>query len=173
MNNPIHILLDEHAVLLKAVESSHMLQKVTDDTSYRNLLHDVILFFRNFTETYHHPKEEDFLYPLLRNRSENMNEKFIKEICDNHEDFKSLMADTENFYVSYNFKMLRSTFGAYLKLMKDHILRENTIVLSVAEQMLTQDELKSIAQHFKNLDEKNGEKEELIKNFKKISLQFA
>lgn len=173
MNNPIQILLDEHTVLLKAVELSNILQKTEDDTSYRNLLHDVILFFRNFTEIYHHPKEELYLYPLLRNRSENMNEKFIKEICDNHEDFKSLMADTENFYVSYQFKMLRSAFAAYLKLMKEHILRENSIVLSVAEQMLTQEELKSIAQHFKELDEKNGEKEELIKNFKKISLQFT
>jgi len=173
MENPIQILLEEHRILLNATESSNALQNITNDNLYRNILHDVIIFFRNFTEIYHHPKEENFLYPLLRNRTENMSDKFIKEICDNHEDFKSLIAEIENYYVSFNYSLLRSTFTSYLKLMKEHILRENTIVLSVAENMLTKKELLELAQSFKQLDEKNGEKNELINTFNKISLQFA
>jgi hemerythrin-like domain-containing protein len=173
MENPIQTLLEEHNILLKATESSKALQNIANDSLYRKLLHDVIIFFRNFTEIYHHPKEEDFLYPLLRNRSENMSEKFIKEIFDNHEDFKSLMAEIENYYISFNYKLLRSTFNAYLKLMKEHILRENSIVLSVAEKILSKEELIVLAQGFKQLDEKNGEKNELINTYNKISLQFA
>ncbi|HEX7413934.1 MAG TPA: hypothetical protein VF411_12650, partial [Bacteroidia bacterium] len=90
MKNPIELLQKEHEIMLQAVATGKEIQKVTEEKLYFSLVHDYIIFIRNFTEIYHYPKEENVLFPMLRNRSEKMNAEFIYEICDNHEDFKSL-----------------------------------------------------------------------------------
>ncbi len=170
METPAALLRYEHDILMGAVEKTKAIQAISEQELYRNTLQDVILFFRNFTETYHHPKEEDFLYPVLRNRSENMSNAFLKEIYDNHEDFKSLMAEIENNFVTYNFVLLRNSFDNYLKLMKEHIMRENAIVLSVADSLLSKDEQAEISAQFRQLDEKNGEKNQLIIQIQQLTI---
>ncbi len=168
----INILLDEHKMLLKAVETTKKIQKIKDDDKYYIALHDMILFFRNFSEIYHHPKEESVLYPALRNRSGEMSAEFLNEICDNHEDFKSAMAEIENAYLSYDYFRLRTSVEKYLSGLEVHIKKENKIILSVASKLLSKDELNEIAIRFLSIDKKNGEKESLVQNFYNIFLQF-
>lgn len=172
MKNPIRILQEEHHLLLQAIETGSDIQKVNDNIVFYNLMRDFIIFIRNYTEIYHHPKEETILYPLLQNRSENMSEEFIHEICDNHEDFKSLIAEIENHYVMYDFKQLRKAMITYLELLKEHIKRENKIILSVADKFLTETEKENIYNLFEKIDKSNGEKEELKKALYKINMQI-
>ena len=61
----VNILLEEHRLLMQAVKTAREIQKIHDDDLYYRQLHGIILFLRNFTEIYHHPKEEQPLNPLL------------------------------------------------------------------------------------------------------------
>lgn len=170
MKDPIKLLLDEHKLIMQAVEIGKDIQKVKEEKAYYQLLHNFILFIRNYTEIYHYPKEENILFPLLRNRSKNMTPEFIHEISDNHEDFKALIAEIENHYVNYDFRQLRLTMANYLKELSEHIIRENKTILNVASTLLNAEEQEALYSKFVALDEKYGEKEQLKKDFYKIQV---
>lgn len=172
-SDPVKILLEEHKILLQAIEATRQLQKTDDDKAFHSTMHNVILFFRNFSETYHHPKEETIFYPLLRNRSANVSPEFLHDICDNHEDFKVLVGEIENAFVYYDYPRLRELVNQYLHLFEEHIKRENKIILSVANQLLFPEEKEAAAIAFNELDEKHGEKQNLINDFNKIKLNIA
>jgi hemerythrin-like domain-containing protein len=168
MNNPVEILQEEHRQLLYAVKVARQIQKVDDDEIYRELVRDMIIFLRNYTEAYHHPKEEYFLYPLLQNRASSMSAEFVHEVCDNHQEFKALMASIENHYVMYDYRQLRKTMSDYLEVLSEHIRRENKVVLTVAGNLLTADELKKMSAEFEALDRKDGGKNSLVKGLDKL-----
>ncbi|MCC6371036.1 MAG: hemerythrin domain-containing protein [Bacteroidia bacterium] len=169
MKNPIRTLQDEHQLLIYAITLGTDIQKVKNDERYRILIRDFILFIRNFTEIYHFPKEETIFYPMLRNRSKNMGEDFMHEIYDNHEDFKALVAEIENYYAAYDYFNLRQSIGKYLNEMFDHLNRENRIILNNASALFNESELNSIYKEFCLLDEKFGEKEKLTHDFSALS----
>ena len=173
MQNPIELLQEEHTLILKAIEIGKDIQKVPENKVYYRLMHDYILFIRNYTEIYHYPKEENILYPVLQNRSKAMSSEFMHEICDNHEDFKSMIADIENYYVMFDYKQLRKAMTNYFELLTNHIKRENKIILGAAAEILTVNEKENIYNQFETIDKKNGEKEELTKGLYKISLKMC
>ena len=173
MKNPIKILQEEHKILLSAVSLGYEIQKVQDEEEYRHLINDFILFIRNYSETYHFPKEEDVFYPLLRDRSKSMNAEFMHEICDNHEDFKALVAEIENHFSAYDYPRLRATMDRYLSEMFNHMNQENRVILSTAASLLSEREMNELFDAFVDYDEQHGEKENLEKDFYKISLQVS
>ncbi len=159
MNNPIQILHEEHLVLLEAVETTKQVQKIQDNKQYRWLIHDLILFFRNFTEIFHHSKEEQILYPVIKNRAEKMSDRFLYEICDNHEDFKAMIAEIENHFENRDYRMLRKTMDTYLKELVEHIEKEEGEILQISAKLLLKNEIEKINEEFKMLDEKLGDDE--------------
>lgn len=173
MKNPIKILKEEHNLLLHAIETGKHIQDLKDNEYYYELMHDLIIFFRNFTEIYHYPKEENILYPILRSRSEKMSPEFIHEICDNHDDFKAMVAEIENHYLLHNYLSLRITMKKYLEELADHIRTENHVIFSVAGQLLSEKECEEIYDEFMDVDKKYGEKQELRKSYFKMLNQLA
>lgn len=159
MLTPVEILHREHMVLLEAVNTTRDVQKIQDNKQYRWLLHDLILLFRNYTEIYHHPKEEQILYPVIINRAEKTNDRFMYELCDNHDDFKAMMADIENYFDSRDYRMLRKTVDTYLNELTEHIEKEEREIIYISDKLLTLAEIEKINEEFKNLDDKLGENE--------------
>lgn len=175
MVNPIQILHDEHMILLEAVATAKEVQKIPDNKQYRWLIHDLILFFRNYTEIYHHPKEEHVLYPILKDRAEKMNDRFLYELSDNHDDFKALIADIENYYAGRDYRMLRKTIDTYLLELAEHIEKEEREILHISANLLTKIEVENVNEKFKILDDKLGENEKnkLEKIIQNIRLQLS
>lgn len=169
MNDPVKILEGEHEHLMQAIAIAKRVQAIDDNKTYYELLHDILLFLRNYTEIYHYPKEENMLYPLLRNYANKFDEHFMFEIRDNHEDFKSLIAQIENDYLMYDYFHLRKNMDTYLDSLAAHLKREDKIILGAVKKILSEIELETIYNEFIRLDG-NG-KEELQKQLYKIILQ--
>lgn len=168
------ILLEEHKLILKAVEFSKKILEIENDSDFHSMSKEIILFFRNYTEVYHHPKEEDVLYPLLQKRvNSNASNELLKEISDNHEDFKSLMAEIENAYCQYDYNRLRTVFKKYISYQEDHIKRENKLILNSLNKHLNSDDMKFLEEKFLTLDNKHGEKNQLVEDFYKQSLNYT
>lgn len=163
MQNPLGTLENEHEILFKAIETGKGIQKISDDSCYHELMHDYIICIRNYTELIHYPKEEQVLYPLLRDRTKNMSAEFMHEICDNHEDFKSMLAEVENLFTVHDHARLRKVMNDYLDELAEHLHRENVIILSAARTLLSETEKKEINQAFSDLDAKNRDKANLQK----------
>ncbi len=174
MENPIQILHREHMILMDAASTTERVQKIKDNKKYRWLIHDLILFFRNYTEIFHHPKEENVLYPIIKNRSRKINDHLMYEICDNHEDFKALIAEMENHFENRDYELLRKTVDTYLIELVQHIEMEEREILHISENLLVKSEIEKANEDFKTLDEKLGEheKEKLEKIIANINFQL-
>lgn len=170
MKNVSGLLLEEHKLLYNAIEVARRIQKIEDQDRYHKLMHDIILFFRNYTEIYHHPKEQYILYPALLKHPAKIDNKLLHEISDNHEDFKMLIAEIENCYELHQYDQLKLIFSKYLDEMFEHISREDNIVLKKLNEILSEEELTTINTEFLKHDEHFGEKEELKELFYKISI---
>ena len=169
--SPITLLNEEHQLLLQAINIGQQVQEISDDQRYYALMHDLILFFRNYTEVYHYPKEEYILYPLLRGRTKQINPEHLEEIFDNHEDFKSLMAQIEMSYEQHDYKAMRRFMLEYLRILEIHISNEDKTILLSADKLLTPAESDAIVQEFNRLDEKHGDKLQLKESLYKLSLK--
>lgn len=173
MKNPISILKEEHTLILKAIEIGRDIQNVNENNLYYKLIHDFILFIRNYTEIYHYPKEENILYPLLKNYSEKVSSEFIHSVADNHDDFRFMIAEIENLYVNHNYRELRLAISKYLDELEEHIKKENSTILKITPDIFSDKESEALYNAFVQLDNKQGEKEDLTKQFYKISMQLS
>ena len=171
--NAINLIFDEHKLLMKAIETTKYFQTIEDNEQYHKSMNDIILFFRNFSESYHHPKEENILYPMLLKHASNIDPVFIHEICDNHEDFKSLMAQIENAFIIYDYSLMRRLIGEYIIYLEEHIKKENKMILKLVPEILSKEELETVGNEFEKLDNLLGEKARLTEIFFKINLQFV
>jgi hemerythrin-like domain-containing protein len=171
MKNPIKLLLDEHKLIQNALAFGKEIQKVEEGATYFNLARDFIIFIRNLTEIYHYPKEEHILYPLIRARADRSEEGLIYEICDDHQDLRTLIIELESHYLNYDYKQLHMAMTKYLYELSEHINLENESILKMDSKYFTDAELENLYGKFLEFDEKQGGKEDLIKEFYKMSVQ--
>ena len=169
MNNPIRILQDEHELLLSAISTGKQIQEIRNNEQYHNKVHDIILFFRNFTELYHHPKEDQILYPLLEGRDRRVSPQIIHELCNEHEDLEQLLADIIDAHVAYEYANLRAALSKYLQQLSMQIETENDTVLSMASQLLSNEESGHLYEEFIALDRRDGTKDTLHKRYTKLA----
>ena len=169
MNNPIRVLREEHLLLQNAIKTAQQMQGIADNEIYHGKVHDIILFFRNFTETYHYPKEDSILYPVLKTRS--IDPRVFKDLQNDHEDLEGLLADIIDAHVSYDYSTLRILMTRYLNLLSAQIATEDAAILSIADGLLSKEESGNIYNEFAALDKKDGLKETLHSRYTNIANQ--
>ena len=169
MNNPISVLKDEHELLLSAISTAKQIQEIRNNEQYHTKVHDMILFFRNFTEQYHHPKEDQILYPIIKGRNKHVSAELIHELCNNHEDLEQLLADAIDAHVAYEYGHLREYMDKYLKELSSQIEREDQTILNIADGLLSTEESGNLYEEFLALDKKDGTKDTLHKRYARIA----
>ena len=55
----------------------------------KEILTDLITFFRNYADKFHHYKEEKLLFPLMCEKNDMLENSIIAEMLDNHQDFRN------------------------------------------------------------------------------------
>ncbi len=163
MNNPVSILHDEHQLLLDAIRKAALIQETRDNDLYHERVHDIILFFRNFTELYHYPKKDKILYPLLSGRSDEIDSRTIKALNERHQDMEQLLADIVDAHVSYDYAELRATLNKYMDELSAQITHEHNTILAIAPALLTSDEAGELIARFQELDRQHGTRETLTR----------
>ena len=171
MKSPVDVLKEEHLLLKQAITTTFQIQAIKDNELYHNRLRDLILFFRNFTELYHDPKETNVLYPILQAKNAN-NATTLQDICHHSEDLEMMIANIIDDYVSYDIFNLRKSVARYLEELSLQIEQEESI-LDVALSLLSDDESDMIYKEFVLHDEKDRLIGAIKKNFYKISNQIS
>ncbi len=172
LENPVDYLQSEHHLLRDAVDITNKLLANKDDVFFHKQMHDLIIFFRNYGEIYHFPKEEYILYPILRGRSNLLPPNYVHDILDNHDDFKALIADMEHCYELNDCELLRRVTKDYLNELVHHLSEEEARIFKEALKLLSDVEQKRIVSEFIALDEKHGDKIQLIESLYKINAQL-
>lgn len=172
MKNPITVLFDEHEIILSAVDiardSDRLLDK--DEEAYRHVIRQLIDFFRVYADQYHHHKEEKILFPEMNKKNELLEEGVVKEMFENHEDFRNMVKGVEEALEKRNYPEVQSRLHTYTDALLDHIAVENEEVFQMAETLFDEEELERIYFRFDDLDRDMGElnKERLVNQLGEI-----
>lgn len=159
------LLFDEHTIIINAIDTAKQLSSLVgrDDEHYEKIVRDLIRFFRNYADKYHHYKEEEILFPEMIRRNEMLNEGVVKEMFENHEDFRLMVKKVEHYLDAKDYPNAQKQLEEYGEALLNHIAVENEEVFAIAETLFDPDELEKIYFRFKDSDREmgNSDKEKL------------
>jgi hemerythrin-like domain-containing protein len=177
MSKAIEILFNEHEIIKSVIYQRDKLNVLakSNPLKFKEILTELISFFRNYADKYHHYKEERLLFPLICEKNEMLKDSIIEEMLENHQDFRKLIKSIENSVESGNSEVSINQLLKYTEMLLDHIAVEDDEVFQIAETLLGEDELEKMYYDFQDVDmelgidnknefEKMTEKMELILN---------
>lgn len=165
MNKAIQILFDEHEIIANAIDAAKHAKVLIgkSEKQYEITIRDLIKFFRNYCDNFHHQKEEAVLFPEMKKKNELLADGILKEMLDNHEDFREMLKEIENNLNEKKYFLTQQKLEAYCESLLNHIAVENDEVFQIAETLFSEDELEKIMNHFDDCDIETGvmEKQDL------------
>jgi len=136
---PTQLLKDEHRVIEKVLDA---LERQLPDPVDVKFFRQVIDFLRNFADGCHHAKEENELFPVLESMGIPREQGPIGCMLDEHEMGRALIRRIESKIDSAAAgdpgaaSVLRSAATAYIKLLREHINKEDNVLFVMADRVL-------------------------------------
>lgn len=153
----LQMLYDEHEVILQAADRVEALLTLKDISKEVKTLQDLVTFFRQYGDLYHHHKEEDILFSLLMQKNERLATGILSALTEHHELFREVLKKTEQAIMQKEWKVVRDNLKQYVDDLTDHIGAENEELFVVAEQLLDEEEKSSLYFSFLDKDRELGE----------------
>jgi hemerythrin-like domain-containing protein len=174
MNNPIQEMLDEHEI----ISSSESIVQLLDhhweksEEEFINHITSLIIFFREYSDKYHHFKEEKVFFPELENLGDFAVNALVLELKEHHEMFREYTQSIEQFLGEHQFEKAYTLLRTYMNELSDHIAAENDELFVIAESLLSEANLETMYFRFKDIDIELGEnnKAELGKLLEEIEV---
>lgn len=172
MKSPIKVLFAEHIIITSAIDIAKEAIKLIskNEIAYETLIRNLLHFFKVYADQYHHSKEENILFPEMNKKNELLEDGVIKEMMDNHEDFRSLIISIENFLDKKDYIRTQQQLHIYTEALLDHIAVENDEVFQIAETLFDKTEMESLYFRFDDCDREIGKqkKTELLNQLKEM-----
>ena len=159
MNKTIEMLFDEHSVIISAVSITDSLNNLRQQnpSAYKAMVRKVIAFLKGYADEYHHYKEEVILFPEMINKNELFGDGIIKEMMDNHKEFRQMIRLIETRLNEGEYELAQKQLETYVKMLLDHIAVENEEIFQAAESLFTDAELENIGFRFQDIDRELGD----------------
>jgi hemerythrin-like domain-containing protein len=169
-------MLDEHEVICKTeaiIENLNQLWE-SDIEKYTEIVTTLISFYREYADSYHHRKEEEVLFPAIKNHPDFVLREIIDEFEQHHEDFRDYTREIEQAIMEGNYEKSYQELNNYLQDLLDHIAAENDELFVLAESLLGEEELETIFFKFKDIDMELGQdrKTELEEKISAIEIAY-
>jgi hemerythrin-like domain-containing protein len=160
MNKNLKMLYDEHEIIINAIDAAQQAKALIgrDNELYDSTVRKLISFFRNYADKFHHYKEEEILFPEMNKRNELLADGVIKEMFDNHADFRIMIRNIEENIDSKKYTEAQEAIEKYAGALLDHIAVENDEVFVMAESLFTESELENMKYRFDDCDSELGVK---------------
>jgi len=161
MTSATAVLRKEHEAILRMLDATEELALQIDrgERVSSQTLTEVLEFFQLFADRCHHSKEEELLFPLLEQKGIPRGGGPIGVMLFEHNEGRLFIRQME---VSAN-ACARGVHGGaahwaraarcYVELLRAHIAKENNILFTMAERMLTDTEQQELAVGFERIEE--------------------
>ena len=158
MSNPVELLIEEHEVITKALHNVLDLKNliIADPDKFKSELTKYLWFFRNYADQFHHLKEERILFLQMKNKKTELGDGVIKEMFDNHDDFREMLTEIETFNDGGNLDKAFQQFEKYNNALLDHIAVEEQEIFEIALTIFNQEELEKLSHQFTDTDRDLG-----------------
>lgn len=159
MNNPIDTMLQEHEAISQAADIVETLDGSweNDADGYTERATGLIAFFREYADGYHHRKEEEVLFPALKDHPDFVLDEMVDEFEQHHEDFREYASDAESALEDGDHAGSYKHLKAYVNDLLDHIAAENEEIFVLAENLLNENDLETIYFKFEDIDRELGQ----------------
>lgn len=122
------------------------------------LFRAILYYFENFLQRYHHPKEDDYLFPALALRHPGAKE-LIRQLKDQHDQGAELTKTLQEALSGYesngeiNYQNFRDAADNYIRFERLHVLKEEEELLPLAREFLTSEDWEHIDSVFSDHDD--------------------
>ena len=149
------MLYDEHEVILQEMQALRQFLETGNLAEGRDELARFFDFFRTYADKYHHQKEEDLLFSLLKDRHAGLT-NIVEALETHHELFRDYLKDAEAALHQQNWESARSTLQRYLSDLTDHISAENDELFIAVDEGLSEAEKERLYFSFLDKDAELG-----------------
>ncbi|HQQ94273.1 MAG TPA: hemerythrin domain-containing protein [Bacteroidia bacterium] len=158
--NPSQVLKDEHTVIKKMQDIIYAidLRWNNNPEKYEALVNKLIHFFREYSDRFHHHKEELVLFEEMRRHPDFALVEIIDVLEDHHEMFREYTREISRDLQAKNYERVQATLHKYIHQLLDHIAVEDDELFGMAEQVFSENELERIYFKFQDIDLELGEK---------------
>ncbi len=158
-SSPMEVLKNEHRVIERVLDAMEkQLERPVDAGFYR----DAIDFLRNFADGCHHAKEENELFPVLESAGIPREHGPIGCMLDEHEMGRALIRKIANNLDAAAQgdaeagSILRNAATAYIRLLRQHIDKEDNVLFVMADRVLGPEEQELMRGAFERADRSNS-----------------
>lgn len=156
MKESLTIIKQEHRNLFRVVNVLDQLlrrQKPGEQPDF-GFMEAVLDYIENFTDQYHHPKEDRFLFKALRRRDPKA-EAIIEELEAEHRDCPVGLSRLKTLLAEYRSdpskrEAFQNATRDYLKFQTKHLQKEEGVVFPMAQKVLTEDDWAEIDAAFQD-----------------------
>ena len=160
------ILIREHELILQALESLSRAQKKIEENRQlpKDFFVKALVFLREFTDRFHHFKEEYLMFGLLALKKGDAFDGPIGSLRFQHERCRACINAISNSLDGYADRdeiattRLLENLAAYISLLRRHIYQENHTFFKMAEKELSEEEKDLLLVQFKKEDQKMSDR---------------
>lgn len=158
-NNPVTLLMHEHEVIQKVQTVAAKLDGLWENNSalFKTSLENILRFLKEYSDNYHHQKEEQVLFPSLEENPSFTLDTIITELHEHHDNFREYASEISDFLNAGEFKKSYEILKKYFGELLDHIAIENDELFIMAENLFEPGELESMYFRFLDIDRDLGE----------------
>ncbi|TNE53494.1 MAG: hemerythrin domain-containing protein [Bacteroidetes bacterium] len=156
--NPMAVLVYEHDIISAAANIISGLSKTweTDAAVYAEKVRRLLVFFREYSDQYHHYKEEEILFRELRENPAFVQTDIIDELEAHHRNFRENVAAIANALEIKDWPQAQEVLEGYMAELLDHIAIENDEFFLMAETVLSPEERARMYFRFEDIDRELG-----------------
>lgn len=147
-------LREEHRVIERGLA---VLEGVTDRIEEgrrvaTSQLKRTLAFLQGFAEGCHHRKEEEVLFPFLKGRGLPPDQGPIEILLEEHDVARSFMRAMREAVASAHPEAFVAPARDYVAFLRDHIAKEDQVLLSMAEERLAREDDASLHEAFQAIE---------------------
>ncbi|MBL7896851.1 MAG: hemerythrin domain-containing protein [Bacteroidia bacterium] len=154
INNPIKVLEKEHEIITRL---NDIIQKIyllweKDSVIYVQIVNDLLLFISEYSDGFHHYKEEEVLFPTIREHPSFNLQEILDELLEHHEDFRNYKNEIIDALELKDFILVQNKLSELIDHLLDHIAVENEELFIMAENLLDPSDLEKMYFQFEDID---------------------
>ncbi len=161
---PIEILEKEHALIRLFLDNLAIAadKLETEDRPPKEFFQKAIEFARNFTDRFHHFKEEHVMFTQLAQKKGGILDGQIESLRHQHEHGRNFINAIFNSLDGYtrgddvHITAVLENLAAYIHLLRHHIHKENHKFFQMVEEEFSEKELQGLGDLFHKEDQKSG-----------------
>jgi hemerythrin-like domain-containing protein len=162
--NAIEILVEEHKLILRGLDllTTAAEKIVRNQNPPKEFFEKAVSFTLNFTNKFHHYKEEIVMFGLLAQKHQGEIDAEITRLRDQHATLRDCMSEISRSLGAYSknagseVRRLHRNLSDYIETLRRHIHAEDKIFYPLVERTLTKDEMLVLTEEFDKYAAKTG-----------------